>query len=167
MTETRDGTIRDVLQELRRLSCETEEVNRRFDLFDRTGGTLDDFRMRVDCHEAEIVELRRQGELGLAPSPPLNQQARNNIFPISIHSGEGSTLPRFLNFFYWVLSSQSEDTLNHSHPIIMIGDNSRRELERECGTHIVAPSLIVWNALAKAVEKDKTIADIVVGAKAS
>ena len=47
----------------------------------------------------------------------------------------------------------------------MTGDNSRRELEREYGTQIVAKSLTVWNGLTKAVEKDKTIADIVVGVK--
>ena len=48
----------------------------------------------------------------------------------------------------------------------MTGDNSRRELEREYGRQIVAQSLAVWNVLTKAVEKDKTVADIVVGAKA-
>ena len=48
----------------------------------------------------------------------------------------------------------------------MAGDNSRRELEREYGKQIVAQSLTVWNGLTKAVEKDKTVADIVVEAKA-
>ena len=41
-----------------------------------------------------------------------------------------------------------------------------RELEREYGRHFVAQSLTVGNGLTKAVEKDKTIADIVVEAKA-
>ena len=45
------------------------------------------------------------------------------------------------------------------------GDNSRRELEREYGRQFVAQLLTVWNGLTKAVETDKTIADIVVGAK--
>ena len=48
----------------------------------------------------------------------------------------------------------------------MTGDSSRRELENEYGRQIVAQSLTVWNGLIKAVEKDKTIADIVVRAKA-
>ena len=48
----------------------------------------------------------------------------------------------------------------------MTGDNSRRELEREHGRQIAAQSLTVCNGLTKAVEKDKTIADIVVRAKA-
>ena len=56
--------------------------------------------------------------------------------------------------------------LNHSRPVIMTGDSSRRELEREYGMQIVAQSLTVWNGLTKAVDKDKTIADIVVRAKA-
>ena len=48
----------------------------------------------------------------------------------------------------------------------MTGDKSRRELESEYGIHIVAKSLTVWNGLTKAVEKYKSIADIVVRAKA-
>ena len=51
--------------------------------------------------------------------------------------------------------------------IIMIRDKLRRDLEREYGRQIVTQSLTPWNANTKAVEKDKTIADIVVGAKAS
>ena len=118
VAKIRDHTIRDVLEKLRRLSCEIEEIKRRFDLFDRTGGTLDDFRVKVDCHEPEMVELRRQDKLGSAPSPPLNQQAENYRFPIPIYSGERSTLPRFLKLFYtWALLSQSENALNHSRPL--------------------------------------------------
>ena len=48
----------------------------------------------------------------------------------------------------------------------MTGDSSRIELERKYGRQIVAQSLTVWNGLTKAVEKDKTIADIVVRAEA-
>ena len=84
-----------------------------------------------------------------------------------MYSGERNSLSRVLKHLYtWALSSQSEDALNHSRPIIMTGDYSRRELEREYGRQIVAQSLTVWNGLTKAVEKDKTIADIVVRAKA-
>ena len=39
-------------------------------------------------------------------------------------------------------------------------------LDKEYGSQIVIQSPTVWNALTKAVEKDKTIADIVVRAKA-
>ena len=46
-------------------------------------------------------------------------------------------------FYTWALSSQSEDALNHGRPIIMTGDSSRIELEREYGRHIVAQSLTV------------------------
>ena len=99
--------------------------------------------------------------------PPQNQQAETDRFPIPMYSGERNSLSRFLNNFYtWALSSQSEDGLNHSRLIIITGDNSRKELEREYGRKVVAQSLTVWNGLAKAVEKDKTIADIVVRAKA-
>ena len=44
----------------------------------------------------------------------------------------------------------------------MTGDDSRRELKMEYGRQIVAQSLTVWNGLTKAVEKDRTIADMVV-----
>ena len=97
--------------------------------------------------------------------PSQNQQA--GTFPIPMYFGERNSLSRFLKHFYtWALSSQSEDALSHSCPVIMTGDKSRRELEIEYGRQIVAQSLTVWNGLTKAVEKDKTIADIVVRAKA-
>ena len=99
--------------------------------------------------------------------PPQNQQAGTDRFSIPIYSGERNSLSRFLNHFYtWALSSQSEDALNRSRSIIMTGDKSRRELERKYGRQIVAQSLTVWTGLTKAVEKAKTIADIVVRAKA-
>ena len=156
-----------MLEKLRLLSDEIEEINRRFDSLDRTGNTLDDFRARVDYYENEMTNSRRQVERGSAALPPQNQQAGTDRFPISMYSGERNSLSRFLKHFYtWALSSQSEDALSHSRPIIMTGDSSRRELEREYGRQIVAQSLTVYNGLTKAVDKDKTIADIVVRAKA-
>ena len=57
--------------------------------------------------------------------------------------------------------------LNSSRLINMTRDNSRRELETDYGRQILLQSsLAIWNALTKVVEKDKKIADIVVGAKA-
>ena len=167
MAEIKDGTIKEVLKKLRLLSDEIEEINIRFDSLDRTDNTLGDFRVRVDYYENEMADLIRQVERGSAPLPPQNQQAGTDRFPIPMYSGERNSLSRFLKHsFTWALSSQSEDALNHSRPIIMIGDSSRIELEREYGRRIVAQSLTVWNALMKAVEKDKTIADIVVRGKA-
>ena len=167
MAEIRDGTIKEVLEKLRLLSYEIEEINRRFDTVDRTGDTLDNFRVRVDCYEIEMADFRRQVERGSAPVPSQNQQAGTDRFPIPMYSGERNRLSRFLKHFYtWALFSQSEDALSHSCPVIMTGDKPRRELEREYGRHIVAQSLTVWNGLTKAVAKDKSIADIVVRAKA-
>ena len=114
MAEIRDDTIKEVLKKLRRLSCEIEDINIRFDLFDRTGEILDELKVQVYRQEAEMVELKRQVVLGSAPSAPLNQQAGNDRFPIPIYSGERSTLSWFLKIFYaWALSSQSGDALNH------------------------------------------------------
>ena len=167
MAEIRDGTIKEVLEKLRRLSDEIEEINRRFNSLDRIGNTLEDLRVRADHYENEMIILRRQVKRGSAPLPPQNQQAGTNRFPIPMYSGERRGLSRFLKLFYaWGLSSQSEDALNHSRLIVMTGDNSRRELEREYGRQIVAQSLAVWNVRTKAVEKNETVADIVVGAKA-
>ena len=155
MTEIRDGTIKEVLEKLRLLSPEIEEINRRFDTFDRTGDTLDDFRVRVDCYKNEMADLRRQVERGSAPLPSQSQQAGTDRFPIPMYSGERISLSRFLKHFYtWALSFQSEDVLSHSCPVIMTGNKSRRELEREYGRHIVAQSLTVWDDLTKYVKKD-------------
>ena len=84
-----------------------------------------------------------------------------------MYSGKRSSLSRFLKLFYtWALSHKSEDALNYSRPIIMTSNKSRSELEIKYGRRDVEQSLVVWSALTKAVEKYKTIADIVVGAKA-
>ena len=166
MAEIRYGTIKEVLEKLRRLSYEIEDISRRFDSLDCKGGTLDDFRVKVDLYENEMINLRRQVELGSAPSPPLNQQTGNDRFPIPIYSGERSTLSTFLKIFYtWALSHKSKDALNYSRPVLMTTKKSRTELEVEYGRRNVEQLLVVWSALTKVVEKDKTIADIFVGAK--
>ena len=168
MAEIRDGTVKEVLEKLRCLSYDIEEINKRFDTVDRTGDTLEDLKVRVYHHENEMTNLKRQVERGSAPLPPLNQQAGTHRFPIPMYSGERSSLSRFLKLFYtWALSHESEDALSYSRPVIMTSEKSRSELEIEYGWRDVEQSLIVWSALTKAVEKDKTIADIVVGAKAS
>ena len=73
MAEIRDGTIKEVLEKLRRLSYEIEEINRKFDLLHRTGRTFDDFGVKVDHYETEKIYLRRQVELGSAPLSLQNQ----------------------------------------------------------------------------------------------
>ena len=156
-----------MLEKLRLLSDEIKEINRRFDSLDRTGNTLDDFRVRVDYYENEMMNLRRQVERGSAALPPQNQQAGTKRFPILMYSVERNGLSRFLKLFYpWALSHKSEDALSYSRPIIMTSKKSRSELEREYGRRDVEQSLVVWSALTKAVEKDKTITDIIVGVKA-
>ena len=161
MAEIMDGTMKDI----QLLKNEIEEINRRFVTLVRTGNTLDNMRVKVNCHENEMADLRRQVERHSTPLPPPNQQA--GTFPIPMYSGERSSLSRFLKQFHaWTLSSRSEDALSNSRPVILTGDKSRRELEIEYGRQIVAQSLTVWNGLTKAVEKDRSIADIVVRAKA-
>ena len=165
MAEIRDGTMKDLLVKLQLLSDEIEEINRRFGTVDRTGNTLDDLRVRVNCYENDMADLRRQ--VGRGSTPLLSQNQQAETFPIPMYSGERSSLSRFLKQFHtWALSSRSEDALSNSRPVILTGDKSRRELEIEYGRQIVAQSLTVWNGLTKAVEKDKSIADIVVRAKA-
>ena len=84
-----------------------------------------------------------------------------------MYSGERNILPRFLKLFYsWALSHRSEDALSYSRPVIMTSKKSRSELEGEYGRRDVERSLVVRSARTKVVEKDKTIADIVVGANA-
>ena len=161
MAEIRDGTTKDVLVKLELLNDEIEEINRRFGTVDRTGSTLDDLRVKVKCYENDVANLRRQVERGSTPLLSHNQQA--GTFLIPMYSGERSSLSRFLKQFHtWALLSRSEDALSSSRPVILTGDKSRRELEIEYGRQIVAQSLAVWNGLTKAVEKDKSMADIVV-----
>ena len=55
MTKIRGGKIGDVLEVFRRLSYEIEAINSRFDKPARTGQTLDDLKVKVYRHEAEMV----------------------------------------------------------------------------------------------------------------
>ena len=68
MAGIRDVTIKEVLEKLRRLSYEIEEIITRFDT-DRTGDTLEALRVRADHYENEMITLRRQVERGSAPLP--------------------------------------------------------------------------------------------------
>ena len=111
-----------------------------------------------------MADLRRQVERARDLCP--HKTSRRELI-YSRSPCKHISLSRFLKHFYtWALSSQSEDALNHDRPIIMAEDKSRRELEIEYGRQTVAQSLTAWNGLTKAVEKDKSIADIVVRAKA-
>ena len=99
--------------------------------------------------------------------PSQNQQAGTGRFPIPMYSGKRSSLSMLLKLLYtWALSHKAEDTLSYSRPVIMTSKKSRSELEIEYGKRDVEQSLVVWSALTKVVEKDTTIANIVVGAKA-
>ena len=77
VAESRDGTVKEVLEKLWGLSYDIEEINKRFDTVYRTGDTLEDLRVRVYNHENEMTNLKRQVELGSVPLPPQNQQAGN------------------------------------------------------------------------------------------
>ena len=158
MTEIRDGTIKEVMEKLRLLSNEIEEIITRFNSLDRTGNTLDDFRVRIDYYENEMINLRRQVERGSTALPPQNQQAETDRFPIPMYSGKRNSLSSFLKLFYtWALSHKSEDALSYSRPVIMTSKKSRSELEREYGRRDVEQSLVVWNALTEAVENARRL----------
>ena len=167
MAEIRNDTVKEVFEELRRLSYDIEEINKSFDTVDRTGDTLEELRVRVyHHHENKMTNLKRQVERGSAPLPPQNQQAGTDRFPIPMYSGERSSLSMFLKLLYtWALSHKAEDSLCYSRPVIMTSKKSRSELEIEYSRRDVEQSLVVWSALTKVVEKDTTIANIVVGAK--
>ena len=66
------------------------------------------------------------------------------------------------------LLHKSEDALNYSRPVIMAIKESRSELEVGYGRRNVKQSLvIIWSAVTKVVTKNKRIADIIAGAKAT
>ena len=68
--EIRDGTVKEVLEKLRGLSDDIEQINRRFDTFDRTGDTLENLRVSVFHHENEMTNLKRQDERDSASPCP-------------------------------------------------------------------------------------------------
>ena len=72
MAEIRDGTMKDVLVKLRLLSDEIEEINRRSGTVDLAGNSLDDLRVKVNCCENDMADLRRQVERGSTRLPPQN-----------------------------------------------------------------------------------------------
>ena len=65
--EIRDGTTKEVLEKLRLLSDEIEEIIRKFGTVDRKGNTLDDLRVKVDCYETDMADLIIQVERGSTP----------------------------------------------------------------------------------------------------
>ena len=167
MAEIRDCTVKEVVEKLGRLSYDIEEINKSFDTVDRTSDTLEDLRVRLYHHKNAMTNLKRQVERASASLPPQNQQAGTDRFPIPMYSGERNSLSRFLNLFYtWALSHKSGNALSYSRPVMITSKKSRSELEIEHGRRDVEQSLVLWSALTKAVEKDKTIVDIVVGVKA-
>ena len=88
MAEIRNDTVKEVFEELRRLSYGIEEIIKRFDTGDRTGDTLEELRVRVyHHHENKMTNLKRQVERGPAPLPLQNQQAGADRFPIPMYSG--------------------------------------------------------------------------------
>ena len=91
MAEIRDGRVKEVLEKLRRLSYDIEEINKRFDTVDRTGDTLEDLRVRVDHHENEMTNLKRQVERGSTSLLPQNQQAGTDRFPIPCTLGNATS----------------------------------------------------------------------------
>ena len=98
--EIRDGTVKEVLEKLRRLSYDIEEINKRSDTVDRTSDALEDLKVRVYHHESEMTNLKSQVERGSAPLTPLNQQVGTDRFPIPMYFGERGSLSRFLKLFY-------------------------------------------------------------------
>ena len=60
MAEIRDGMIKEAMEKLRRLGSEIEEINKRFDSLHCTGETFDDFRVKVDHYESEMIYLRNR-----------------------------------------------------------------------------------------------------------
>ena len=72
VAEIRDGTVKKVLEKLRGLSDDIEEINQRFDTVDRTGDTLEDLRVRVYHQANKMTNLKRKVERGSAPLPPQN-----------------------------------------------------------------------------------------------
>ena len=80
MAEIRDGTMKDV----QLLKDAIEEINRRFGAIDRTGNTLDDLRVRANCHDNDIADLRRQVERHSTPLPHQTSRREHSRSPCTL-----------------------------------------------------------------------------------
>ena len=76
MSEIRDGTVKEVLEKLQRLSYEIEEINSRFNT-DRTGDTLEDLRVSVDHHENDMTNLKKTSRARLGTLALTKPAGRN------------------------------------------------------------------------------------------
>ena len=71
------------------MSDEIEEINRRFGTVDRTGSTLDDLRVRVNCYENDIGRFEK------------TSQARLDTFALTKPSGGNIPDPHVLWGTQW------------------------------------------------------------------
>ena len=93
MAEIRDGTMKDV----QLLKDEIEEINRRFGAIDPTGNSLDDLRVRANCHENDITDLRRQVERTRPLCPHQTSRWEHSRSPCTL--GNAVAYLGFLNNF--------------------------------------------------------------------
>ena len=111
-------------------------------------------------------ELRRSFEQLTRDRTP-SQQVERERNPIPMYSGDRRDLSNFINrFFSWAVTQQVEEALTYETPVILTTKKSRVELNQEYGRTRVDKSLCVWAALTKAVERDRSISEIVMNAKA-
>ena len=117
----------------------------------------------------ELEELRRsledvrQARINEHVRTPSHEHERQ---PVPIYYGKGKDLSAFLNlFFNWAVSQNVEAALTSDVSVVMTTQKSQNELYDQYGRDIVDKSLTVWNALNKAVERDRSISTMVMRAK--
>ena len=103
-------------------------------------------------------------EQGLKYPPPSHGPAEDSRVPMPVYSGDRSTLSNFLKLFQtWTLLHEAVNALVRKDPVRGVG-HERSELESTHGREKVNQSIAVWTGLVKAIEKDKTLLDMVITA---
>ena len=111
----------------------------------------------VNRHDVEIISLRQAA----VRVPALTLQPAGKLH-LPLYSGERSTLPNFLKLFRTWTKGHGTDSALITDESIHVVDKERRELDARHGKESVNKAIAVWSGLVKAIEKDKTLLDMII-----
>ena len=151
-------------ENLKRLRTRTVELARGFSIIKEGLVNFFDFlelRGAVGRLQAETISLRARNDI----SPTLSRgPAEGSRAPVSVYSGERSTMSNFLRHFQtWILLHEAGNALVREDPVRVVS-HERSELESTYGREKANQSIAVWRRLVKGVEKYKTLLDMVITA---
>ena len=151
-------------EELERLRAKIVELTKGFSTMKEGLVHISDFlevRSTVGRHETEIASLR-QARLDILSRTLSRGPAEGSRAPVSVCSGDRSTLPNFLKLFQtWTMAHDAENVSVTSEPIRAFG-KERASLNNADLREKVNQSIAVWTGLVKGIERDKALFDMVI-----